>query len=102
MDCLPARDFLRRVFRIAAADRVGWKEERPGGGRAQATMGRALRWGAVAVEKVEAEPRLAELSTQWNLVFETQDRHAGAGQPGDVPADVPLRRARSTATCSRR
>jgi RNA polymerase sigma-70 factor (ECF subfamily) len=32
----------------------------------------AFRWGAVAVEKVEAEPRLAELSTQWNLVFDSR------------------------------
>jgi DNA-directed RNA polymerase specialized sigma24 family protein len=35
-------------------------------------MGRAFRWGAVAVEKVEAEPRLADLSTQWNLVFDSR------------------------------
>ncbi len=35
-------------------------------------MGRAFRWGAVAVEKVEAEPRLADLSTQWNLVFDSK------------------------------
>jgi RNA polymerase sigma factor (sigma-70 family) len=35
-------------------------------------MGRDLRWEAVAVEKVEAEPRLADLSTQWNLVFEAK------------------------------
>ena len=35
--------------------------------------------GAVAVEKVEAEPRLADLSTQWNLIFE-----ASAGTPEQV------------------
>jgi RNA polymerase sigma factor (sigma-70 family) len=35
--------------------------------------------GAIVVEKVEAEPRLAELSTQWNLVFQ-----AKSGTPEQV------------------
>src|SRR6516165_8565524 len=33
----------------------------------------AFRWGgAVAVEKVEAEPRLADMSTQWSLIFDSR------------------------------
>ncbi len=40
---------------------------------ARTTRGGAFRWGAVAVEKVEAEPRLADLSTQWNLVFDSKN-----------------------------
>ena len=53
------------------------------------------------MEKVEAEPRLAELSTQWNLVFETR-----TGTPEQVSlamSQLMCRYAgRSTAICSRR
>ena len=52
---------------------------RPGDGRAQATSRRVFRRGAIAVEKVEAEPRLADLSTQWNLIFQ-----ARSGTPEQV------------------
>ena len=32
----------------------------------------AFRWGEVAVEKADAEPRLADLSTQWSLVIDSR------------------------------
>ena len=58
---------------------------RPGDGRAQATSRLVFRRGAIAVEKVEAEPRLADLSTQWNLIFQ-----AKSGTPEQVSMAMSL------------
>src|SRR5579885_893632 len=72
--CLLACSFFGRAFSPGGSEsgRID-EEEGVGGG------GRGVRWGPIAVEKVEAEPRLADLSTQWNLVFE-----AHSGTPEQV------------------
>ena len=79
MDCLVGRRFFsRRGFSQPGGPSVKMSK-RPGNGRGVRRWDGPEAREAVAVEKVEAEPRLSDLSTQWNLVFE-----AKSGTPEQV------------------